>query len=75
MARIRAMVSNVGPELLKFKIEHKDFCLGPTHEEVITDLVRRNDYSSYKQLPCDFVPDTNQVLETNAGPLWRYEVS
>jgi prolyl-tRNA synthetase len=41
----------MGPELLRFKDRHdRDFCLGPTHEEVITDLVR-NEYSSYKQLP------------------------
>ena len=40
-----------GPELLRFKDRHaRDFCLGPTHEEVITDLVR-NDIKSYKQLP------------------------
>ena len=43
--------SQRGPELLRIQDRHKrDFCLGPTHEEVITDLVR-NDYSSYKQLP------------------------
>lgn len=41
----------MGPELLRFKDRHdRDFCLGPTHEEVITDLVR-NEYSSYRQLP------------------------
>ena len=41
----------MGPELLRFKDRHeRDFCLGPTHEEVITDLVR-NEYNSYKQLP------------------------
>jgi prolyl-tRNA synthetase len=43
----------MGPELLRFKDRHeRDFCLGPTHEEVITDLVR-NEYSSYKQLPAN----------------------
>lgn len=42
----------MGDELLRFKDRHdRDFCLGPTHEEVITDLVR-NEYSSYRQLPC-----------------------
>jgi prolyl-tRNA synthetase len=41
----------MGPELLRFLDRHqRDFCLGPTHEEVITDLVR-NEYNSYKQLP------------------------
>ena len=40
-----------GPELLRLKDRHdRDFCVGPTHEEVITDLVR-NEISSYKQLP------------------------
>src|SRR5512142_1116334 len=40
-----------GKELLRFKDrKDADFCLGPTHEEVITDIVRRN-VSSYKQLP------------------------
>lgn len=44
----------MGPELLRFKDRHdRDFCLGPTHEEVITDLVR-NEYSSYRQLPATF---------------------
>ncbi|GGP59494.1 proline--tRNA ligase [Shewanella saliphila] len=40
-----------GPELLRFQDRHnRDFVLGPTHEEVITDLVRK-ELSSYKQLP------------------------
>ncbi len=40
-----------GPELLRFQDRHnRDFVLGPTHEEVITDLVRK-EISSYKQLP------------------------
>lgn len=40
-----------GPELLRVKDRHgREFCVGPTHEEVITDLVR-NELSSYKQLP------------------------
>ncbi|WP_263141158.1 proline--tRNA ligase [Pseudomonas sp. RIT-PI-AD] len=40
-----------GPELLRLKDRHgRDFCVGPTHEEVITDLAR-NELSSYKQLP------------------------
>ncbi|WP_102796624.1 proline--tRNA ligase [Bowmanella denitrificans] len=40
-----------GPELLRIKDRHqRDFVLGPTHEEVITDLVKR-EISSYKQLP------------------------
>lgn len=40
-----------GPELLRVKDRHnRDFVLGPTHEEVITSVIR-NDVSSYKQLP------------------------
>lgn len=40
-----------GPELLRLKDRHgREFCVGPTHEEVITDLMR-NELSSYKQLP------------------------
>jgi prolyl-tRNA synthetase len=40
-----------GKELLRFKDRNeRDFCLGPTHEEVITDLIR-NEIRSYKELP------------------------
>ncbi len=40
-----------GPELARLKDRHeRDFCLGPTHEEIITDLAR-NELKSYKQLP------------------------
>lgn len=40
-----------GPALLKLKDRHqRDFCFGPTHEEVVTDLIRR-ELKSYKQLP------------------------
>jgi prolyl-tRNA synthetase len=40
-----------GRELLRVKDRHdRDFCIGPTHEEVITDLVRR-DVRSYRELP------------------------
>ncbi|OCL27128.1 proline--tRNA ligase [Orenia metallireducens] len=42
---------NYGPELMRLKDRHgRDFCLGPTHEEVITDLVR-DEVRSYKELP------------------------
>lgn len=41
----------MGKELLRFRDRHdRDFCLGPTHEEVITDLIRNN-VRSYKELP------------------------
>jgi len=43
-----------GPELLRFKDRHqREFCFGPTHEEIITDLARR-ELKSYKQLPINF---------------------
>jgi prolyl-tRNA synthetase len=41
----------MGKEMMRLKDRHeRDFCLGPTHEEVITDLVRR-EIRSYRQLP------------------------
>lgn len=43
-----------GPELLRMHDRHgREFCLGPTHEEVITDLAR-NELNSYKQLPVNY---------------------
>jgi prolyl-tRNA synthetase len=43
-----------GKELVRFKDRHeRDFCLGPTHEEIITDLFRR-EVRSYRQLPMNF---------------------
>src|SRR6266699_672904 len=43
-----------GPELLRIKDRHeRDFVAGPTHEEVITDIVRR-ELQSYRQLPVNF---------------------
>lgn len=46
--------NHYGPELLRIKDRHqRDFCFGPTHEEIITDLMRR-ELRSYKQLPITF---------------------
>ncbi|MEA5444775.1 proline--tRNA ligase [Gammaproteobacteria bacterium AB-CW1] len=43
-----------GPELLRLKDRHeREFCFGPTHEEVITDIARR-ELKSYRQLPVNF---------------------
>ncbi len=43
-----------GPELLRITDRHqREFCFGPTHEEIITDLIRR-EIRSYKQLPANF---------------------
>jgi prolyl-tRNA synthetase len=43
-----------GPQMLKIKDRHdRNFCFGPTHEEVITDIARK-EINSYKQLPVNF---------------------
>ncbi len=43
-----------GPQMLKIKDRHeRDYCFGPTHEEVITDIARK-EISSYKQMPVNF---------------------
>src|SRR6202171_2389298 len=43
-----------GPELLRIKDRHeRDFVIGPTHEEVVTDIARR-EIKSYRQLPVNF---------------------
>jgi len=43
-----------GPELLRFKDRHeRDACIGPTHEEIVTDIFRR-EVNSYRQLPVNF---------------------
>ncbi len=43
-----------GPELLRLRDRHaREFCVGPTHEEVITDLMRR-EVRSYRQLPVNY---------------------
>ena len=52
-----------GPELLRIQDRHaRDFCLGPTHEEVITDLVR-NEVKSYKQLPINLYQIQTKVRD------------
>ena len=52
-----------GPELLRIRDRHqRDFCLGPTHEEVITDIVR-NEISSYRQLPLNLYQIQNKVRD------------
>ncbi len=52
-----------GPELLRIQDRHnRDFCLGPTHEEVITDLARA-ELKSYKQLPITFYQIQTKVRD------------
>ena len=60
-----------GKELMRVKDRHeRDFALGPTHEEVITDLVRR-ELKSYKQLAPEPFPDRHQVPRRGPPPVWR----
>ena len=52
-----------GPELLRITDRHKrDFCFGPTHEEVITDIVR-HEVRSYKQLPINYYQIQNKFRD------------
>jgi prolyl-tRNA synthetase len=52
-----------GPELARLKDRHdRDFCLGPTHEEVITDLAR-NEIKSYKQLPITYYQIQSKIRD------------
>lgn len=52
-----------GPELLRIQDRHqREFCLGPTHEEVITDLVR-SEIKSYKQLPINLYQIQTKVRD------------
>ncbi|MDR1397030.1 MAG: proline--tRNA ligase [Desulfarculales bacterium] len=52
-----------GKELLRFKDRHgNDYCLGPTHEEVITDIVRR-EVRSYRDLPLNFYQIQNKFRD------------
>ncbi len=52
-----------GPELLRIQDRHgRDYCLGPTHEEVITDIARR-DIKSYRQLPLNFYQIQTKVRD------------
>ena len=52
-----------GRELLRFKDRHnRDSCLGPTHEEVITDLIRR-EIQSYRQMPVNLYQIQNKFRD------------
>ena len=52
-----------GPELLRIKDRHeRDYCFGPTHEEVITDIARR-EIRSYRQLPVNFYQIQNKFRD------------
>lgn len=61
-----------GPELMRISDRHeREFVLGPTHEETVTDLIK-NELKSYKQLPGEPVPDSGQVPRRDAPPLWPH---
>jgi len=61
-----------GPELLRMKDRHdREFCYGPTHEEIITDLARR-ELKSYKQLPGEFLSDPDQIPRRGTPALRRH---
>ena len=54
---------HMGPELLRMQDRHEnDFCLSPTHEEVITDIFRKN-IKSYRQLPCNLYQVTTKFRD------------
>src|SRR5258706_7410455 len=58
-----------GPELLRLKDRHeRDFCVGPTHEEVITDLARRA-IRNYRQLPVQFFQIPTKVPDEILPPV------
>ena len=58
-----------GKELLRFQDRHdRDYCFGPTHEEVITDLVRR-EVHSYRQLPLNLY-QIQTSFRDHPAPLW-----
>ena len=53
--------SVMGPEMVRLKDRHqRDFVLGPTHEDVVTDIIR-NDISSYKSLPINLTAICNII--------------
>lgn len=53
----------MGPEMMRFKDRKShDFCIGPTHEEVVTDLVR-HEIRSYKQLPLNLYQIQTKVRD------------
>ena len=55
--------AHYGPELLRFQDRHeRDFVVGPTHEEVITDMARR-ELKSYRQLPRHFYQIQNKFRD------------
>lgn len=60
-----------GKELLRFRDRHdRECCLGPTHEEVITDLVR-NDLKTYRQLPKN-LSDSDKIQGRNQAAVRGY---
>ena len=61
-----------GPELLRLQDRHgREFCLGPTHEEIITTLVK-NDVRSYRQLPLNFYQIQTKFRDGNSTAIRGY---
>ena len=59
-----------GKELMRFKDRHeRDFCLGPTHEEIVTDLVRRS-VRSYRELPMNLYQIQTKFRDELAAAFW-----
>ena len=57
-----------GPELLRVIDRHqRDYCIGPTHEEVVTDIARR-EFKSYRQLPINLYQIQTCLLYTSPSP-------
>ena len=67
--RIRPLPNAYGPERMRLNDRHDhEFCLGPTHEELITALVRA-ELRSYKQLPLNTVSDSDEVPRRDSPAL------
>ena len=62
-----------GPQMIKFQDRKgRDYCLGPTHEEVVTALVR-GEIRSYKDLPLNLYQIQTKVRDEIQAPFWCYE--
>jgi len=65
-------VAQYGPELLRMKDRHdRRLCYGPTHEEIITDLARR-ELKSYKPAAGEFLSDPDQIPRRGTPALRRH---
>ncbi len=59
-----------GPEMFRLKDRSgRDFCLGPTHEEIFTDLIK-NEVNSYKQLPLNLYQIQTKYRDEKTSTFW-----